>query len=58
MTVFGWIALALLIGYWILLFVRGLPQSYIIPGIITAVLGGLAIWSAMAPVPVMGGRRR
>ena len=60
MTWFGWICLALLILYYWRMFSSPVkPVSYVIPGIVTLVLGGCVYWSAMYnPTSlVMGGRR-
>jgi hypothetical protein len=69
MSIFGWIAIALLVAYWIWLLTKPGPMfkagvvSMIFPAIITLVLGGIAYSSysadaaAVAP-PMMGGRRR
>lgn len=62
MTIFGYICVALLVAYWLWLLMKtGSNRSYVMPGIITIVLGGLAMWSFMTPVyvppPMLGGRR-
>jgi len=68
MSIFGWVALALLVAYWIWLLTRPGPMfkagvlSMIFPAIITLVLGGIAYssYSAASVVvapPMMGGRR-
>jgi len=61
MTILGWIALALLVGYWMWMLLKKTPTvSYIFPGIVTLVLGGLAVWSFMSPAAassMTGGRR-
>ena len=66
MSILGWVCLGLLVAYWIWLLVRtGSNRSYVIPGIVTVVLGGVALWSFMTPVAppstfsaITGGRRR
>jgi hypothetical protein len=65
MSILGWVCLALLVAYWIWLLVKtGSNRSYVFPGIITVVLGGVAVWSFMTPVAppstfssITGGRR-
>lgn len=62
MSIFGWVCVGLLVAYWIWTLTSGRMGSYIIPSIVTIVLGGLAAWSFMAPPPapppLLGGLRK
>jgi hypothetical protein len=61
MSVFGYVALALLVAYWVWMLTKKAPTvSYVIPGIVTLVLGGVALssyFSSPAPATVLGGKR-
>ena len=62
MSVWGWLCIVLLVVYWGWMLTKKAPTvSYVIPGIVTLVLGGVALssfFSSPAPVPMLGGKRR